>query len=70
MKQGIFMPSKSNYQKSINKFGRRKNWLKKSVLNKIFPKTSEQYPIQAFRPCIYWLYGVLFLFSKFEQNKK
>jgi len=35
MKQGIFMPSKSNYQKSINKFGRRKNWLKKSVLNKI-----------------------------------
>lgn len=33
MKQGIFMPSKSNYQKSINKFGRRKNWLKKSVLN-------------------------------------
>lgn len=32
---GYFMPSKSNYQKSINKFGRRKNWLKKSVLNKI-----------------------------------
>jgi hypothetical protein len=46
MKQGIFMPSKSNYQKSINKFGRRKNWLKKSVLNKIFPKSFGQNPFK------------------------